>query len=152
MHSWILGIHDPIWKKVFSEEQFRTILNKNNKKLPDLPRDVNIMFDGFAAIFKYAKTRKEKSSSPTSPMTSEEEDDLIDSLEDVVTKNGLAKGRKNSDLCWFQTTILHVVDLYLWKVINCVKECGSEMDFTAKIWALLNRIFYSIMVDPYRVC
>ena len=55
-----------------------------------------------------------------------------------------------TDRCWFQTSMLSILDIYRWRTVNWINNYESEMNFIARIWPLLDHIYSSTVVQTWR--
>ena len=143
-------MNDSCWESIFTKQQLETIKTKNSDGLPALNDDVNKIFTELTDVLKKAYNKKESSLLPESSMTQQEEDEIIDAMFEIIIKEGIANPREETDRYWLQTTMLSLLDIYRWRIVNWIDEHGSEMDFITRIWSLLDNVYNSTMAQTRR--
>ena len=78
------------------------------------------------------------------------EEDLIRELWKRLVGYGLIDPYEDYDLHWLQKTMVDILDLYRFRVLDWVKKSGSEMDFVNRVWTLLDKVFDDMMVETRR--
>ncbi|KAI7849966.1 hypothetical protein BDC45DRAFT_573466 [Circinella umbellata] len=144
-HSFILDIHDPCWKNVFTCAQLKVIASHGNPALMDYDLSCKELFSSLSKVMKLFKMSSTTNTSsahatPSSssigatfvPITSEQEESIIDGLWKTITEYGFIDPKTRYNEHWIQKTMIEIIDLYRYKVIEWVKN-GSEMDFVIRI-------------------
>ncbi|KAI9492362.1 hypothetical protein BDB00DRAFT_765640 [Zychaea mexicana] len=82
------------------------------------------------------------------------QEQLLDTLSDVVYESGHYDFRTNYDMYWLQSTLTQMLSCYKFDVVANVLPNSSEMDFVSTIWSILDRCFHNINVVPgrHRTC
>ncbi|KAI9492364.1 hypothetical protein BDB00DRAFT_873449 [Zychaea mexicana] len=78
------------------------------------------------------------------------QEQLLDTLSDVVYESGHYDFRTNYDMYWLQSTLTQMLSCYKFDVVANVLPNSSEMDFVSTIWSILDRCFHNINVVPGR--
>ncbi|KAI7858896.1 hypothetical protein BDC45DRAFT_531431 [Circinella umbellata] len=153
-HSFILDPEDPVYKDVFSLEQLELIKTASNNALEDYNEGCKNLFTMFTQVVNDFKTRGSAASSSHSShpnsSVSVKEDDIIDSLYEKLMASQFQNPRTNYNEYWIQKTMMEYLDVYRWKVLEWVKNEGSEMDFVNRIWVLLDKVFDNLMIAAKR--
>ncbi|KAI9491063.1 hypothetical protein BDB00DRAFT_789857 [Zychaea mexicana] len=126
VNSFVLDVGDPVWKDILTDEQYAIITSAGNRAFLPLSSAVKAIFDLTSAACKAAiKAQEVKALGPYNPYDECDED-------------------------WLQDLLLRFLHLYRWNVVNWVSTSGSEMDFVAHVWSLLDECFESLNVQTRR--
>ncbi|KAI7855137.1 hypothetical protein BDC45DRAFT_534824 [Circinella umbellata] len=123
-HSFILDVHDPCWKKIFTPTQFKTIETEGNPAFSSYSVECKKMFSSLSNVVKSFKksSRTNTASSSTSssptfiPISSEEDALIVDELWKAVVEYGLIDPKTRYNEHWIQKTMIEIIDLYRYKV------------------------------------
>ncbi|KAG2220827.1 hypothetical protein INT45_004488 [Circinella minor] len=157
-HSFILDTGDKCWESVFTSSQLKEIKSTDKKALCEYDESIKNMFSELTNVIKDAYNRKLLSSSTATTTTTaistttteEEEQDLLDELWERITKSGYINPCKAYDLYWLQNTMVDILHLYRFRVLEWVSKNGSEMDFVNRVWSMLDKVFDGIMIETRR--
>ncbi|KAI8147202.1 hypothetical protein BJV82DRAFT_379524 [Fennellomyces sp. T-0311] len=146
VHSYILDIDDPIWAREFSEEQLEEISSAGRSALPELS-------DGVKNIFKVCSDTVKPfipTSSSSAVTSAIDEKGLIDAIDAAVQGCGSFDPYTHFDERRLQRTLQEFFDMYRFNILNWLDSNGSEADFVANIWSLLDRSFQNLGVQTRR--
>ena len=175
-HSFILDTEDKCWESVFTASQLKEIKSGNKKAFCEYDESVKNTFSELTKVIKDAyNCRSVSVSSSSSPLSSaavattttedkeeagkstayvesdiKEEQDLINVLWERITKPGYINPCEAYDLYWLQNTMVDILHLYRFRVLEWVSKNGSEMDFVSRIWTMLDKVFDNILIETRR--
>ena len=165
---------DECWEGVFTSEQLKKIKSDGVSALEEYNDACQEMFTSFRKVIKTIKERVNASSSssttttssatttdpspsvplpPSStftPLTAEQEESVIDQLWMKITEYGFINPRTHYDQYWIQMSMLLVLDLYRWKIVDWIKNDGSEMDYTIHLWSVMDKVFDNLFLAAKR--